>query len=159
MSNNRYTLISPLGQMFIGSIPEIVREYNKPIRDDRLKLRRGGLYRLKRGLAKKGMYKFCTLIMEETTGWSANRQWICNRAMVMGKRPLRRLSIDHINRNRLYNRKSNLRWATKKNRTMRQWTLSTKKTCPVYKRILGYVTKSGKSSARFREAYWNIRKK
>ena len=63
--SNKYILIAPTGKKFCGSIPEIVRAYNELIEDDRFKLRRGGLYRLRRGLAKNGMYKFCALLQEE----------------------------------------------------------------------------------------------
>jgi len=61
---NTYTIVTPTGKSYSGTVPEILRAFNKSVTDDRFKLYRGGLYRLVNGNAKKGLYKLCRLKTE-----------------------------------------------------------------------------------------------
>ena len=90
-------------------------------------------------------------IFFDQDGYPTTRQGnrpITLHRLLMGKPPAKGLSVDHINRNRMDNRRQNLRWAT----NIEQWRNRGSKT----KKLPRGVTSSkngGKYIARFRQKH------
>ena len=61
-----YIMTTPIGIVYVSeSIPAIVRAYNADIPDEGLKIHHQGLYALKLGQRKRGMYKGNRLCVHE----------------------------------------------------------------------------------------------
>ena len=78
-----------------------------------------------------------------------HNRWLTMHKLIMGDAPARGLSVDHMDRDRLNNRRSNLRWATLKEQCRNRGSSRRK-----HHELAGIIgvskSRSGKYTARFR---------